>query len=193
MARRSSIIGMGALGRTAYQRTVNINTFRGMSGIGYMGDDDVYDASIYDTAAYETWSPAPSVPQPTYNNYYYATNPVPVQTLPNGQTIYSTQGNGAIVQTAGSAGPGTSAYGTGTLMDSIKQALQLAPAVIGVKNMDALQKMNMERLQRGQPLLTAQQMAQMTTPVNFGLTPQVSQMLLIGGIAMIAVMAMKKH
>ena len=181
------ISGVGSMGRTAYMRTVNSRTLRGMSGLGE--NDEYYAAESWDTPLFNGYDPWEPLNNPTN---VYAPAPVPVVTTPSGQRIYSTQGNGAVIQTAGSAGPGTSAYGTGTIMDSIKQALQLAPAVIGVKNMDALQKMNMERLQRGQPLLTQQQMASMTTPVNFGLSPQVSQMLLIGGIALIAVMAMKK-
>ena len=183
MSRRQMNTGMGSLGRTAYMRTVNINTLRGLGENDYYAQEYLSpDAPVFN--GYDPWS---------NSDFLYAQNPVPVQTLPSGQTIYSPQGNGAVIQSAGSAGPGTSSYGTGTIMDSIKQALQLAPAIVGVKNMDALQKMNMERLQRGQPLLTAQQMAQMTTPVNFGLSPQVSQMLLIAGIALIAVMAMKKR
>lgn len=201
MARRSCNTGMGAMGRGAYMRTVNINTMR---GLGFMGDD--YDYSQEDAfyaaqiAAPDSYNDPryeqPSNPVGMPGGVTYATNPVRTQVLPNGQVVYTPAGNGALVQTAGSAGPGTSAYGTGTIMDAFKGLLQQAPAitstVVGVQNMQRIQEMNAALVAQGRPPLTSAQITAMTTPVSVGLAPNTMNMLMIGGIALIAVMALKK-
>lgn len=177
MARRNSVsCGMGGMGRVAYNRLpyagkhmIISMTGGRMGSVGYMGevDESITDMGNSDTA-----------------NQYYT---VAMQEVPSG--------NGANIMNPMTAGPGTTAYPGGSSLDVAKQLLQqagtAAQTVVGIQNMQNLQKLNQQLVLMGKPPLTASQVASLTTPVNVGLTPDVMNMLLIGGIALLAVMAIK--
>ncbi len=184
MRRNVNTQNLAGMGRTVFPRQPYAGAR--MSGMGSMGDY-TEDGTWYENDHSDI--------DPNANAHViYASTPVQTRVTSDGSTIYTPAGNNAMVQNPMSAGPGTSAYGTGTIMDAFKQLLQQAPAVIGVRNMDQIQKMNMDLIRQGKPPLTASQIANLTSPVNIGLSPDTKNMMILGALALGAVMLIsRKH
>lgn len=101
----------------------------------------------------------------------------------------NTSGSGASqVTVVPASGGGTTSVATSILKD-IATAYQIGAQAVAQQKITNL---NVQRAAQGLPLIDPRYFSP-SAAVNFGLTPQMSQMLVIGGVALLAFMALKRR
>lgn len=82
-----------------------------------------------------------------------------------------------------------SSWNVNQIIDSVARA---GTTIASVYNQQQINELNMERIRRGQPPLSIAQMNALRPSLNFGMTDDVKNMLMIGGLGLLAVFALSR-